>query len=270
MFSAVWRGLGQAGHAGPSECFESFSLHAPACLAGLLAASMRPLAIAAAWLHPAAALVAHRALMVGNCGAVGRALLAGPVCLGSAVTHIRQGLEAVVAGLKLLKLAVGAGPGSPCCRSRRAVEQARPGCWDHHQAAAPLALLSSFSRLVIASRGAATSAGLSGAWNGARIDQTASSPAKGPGLADNSWLLGWASDRAASHSAPAFWRASPRPPSPQPFRAQQPRRFSRSAHMHIQSPAENARRGHDVRAGSTRVTLTQGSVAWSSCAAASR
>ncbi|NQV11149.1 MAG: MAPEG family protein [Cyanobacteria bacterium] len=77
------------------NCFESFSLHAPACLLALLAGVDAPLAIAAAWLHPLlrvayiGAYVANVPPLRGLCWLVG--LLCSAVLYG-------EGLKAVLAG----------------------------------------------------------------------------------------------------------------------------------------------------------------------------
>ena len=77
------------------NCFEAFTLHAPAALLCLLAGVSSPVAVIAAWLHPALRL-AYIGVCVGNVPAVrGLCWAGGLVCTG--VLYV-EGLKAVLAG----------------------------------------------------------------------------------------------------------------------------------------------------------------------------
>lgn len=75
------------------NCFESFTLHAPAALLCLLAGVSSPVALIAAWLHPALRL-AYIGVYVGNVPAVrGLCWAGGLVCSG--VLYV-EGVKAVL------------------------------------------------------------------------------------------------------------------------------------------------------------------------------
>ena len=77
------------------NCFEALTLHAPAALLCLLAGVGSPVALAAAWIHPALRL-AYIGVYVGNVPAVrGLCWAGGLVCTGVLYT---EGLKAVLAG----------------------------------------------------------------------------------------------------------------------------------------------------------------------------
>ena len=77
------------------NCFEAFTLHAPAALLCLLAGVNSPVALIAAWLHPALRL-AYIGVYVGNVPAVrGLCWAGGLACSG--VLYV-EGLKAVLAG----------------------------------------------------------------------------------------------------------------------------------------------------------------------------
>jgi uncharacterized MAPEG superfamily protein len=77
------------------NCFEAFTLHAPATLLCLLAGVGSPVAIAAAWIHPALRL-AYIAVYVGDIPAVRGLCWAGGI-LCSGILYL-EGLRAVLAG----------------------------------------------------------------------------------------------------------------------------------------------------------------------------
>jgi uncharacterized MAPEG superfamily protein len=77
------------------NCFEALTLHAPACLLCLVAGVGSPVALAAAWIHPALRL-AYIGVYVGNVPAVrGLCWAGGLVCTG---VLYAEGLKAVLAG----------------------------------------------------------------------------------------------------------------------------------------------------------------------------
>ena len=77
------------------NCFEALTLHAPAALLCLVAGVGSPVALAAAWIHPALRL-AYIGVYVGNVPAVrGLCWAGGLVCTG--VLNV-EGLKAVLAG----------------------------------------------------------------------------------------------------------------------------------------------------------------------------
>ena len=77
------------------NCFEALTLHAPAALLCLVAGVGSPVALAAAWIHPALRL-AYIGVYVGNVPAVrGLCWAGGLVCTGVLYT---EGLKAVLAG----------------------------------------------------------------------------------------------------------------------------------------------------------------------------
>jgi uncharacterized MAPEG superfamily protein len=77
------------------NCFEALTLHAPACLICLVAGVGSPVALAAAWIHPALRL-AYIGVYVGNVPAVrGLCWAGGLVCTG---VLYAEGLKAVLAG----------------------------------------------------------------------------------------------------------------------------------------------------------------------------
>ena len=77
------------------NCFEALTLHAPAALLCLLAGVGSPVALAAAWIHPALRL-AYIGVYVGNVPAVrGLCWAGGLVCTG---VLYAEGLKAVIAG----------------------------------------------------------------------------------------------------------------------------------------------------------------------------
>ena len=77
------------------NCFEVLTLHAPAALLCLVAGVGSPVALAAAWIHPALRL-AYIGVYVGNVPAVrGLCWAGGLVCTGVLYT---EGLKAVLAG----------------------------------------------------------------------------------------------------------------------------------------------------------------------------
>ena len=77
------------------NCFEALTLHAPAALLCMLAGVGSPVALAAAWIHPALRL-AYIGVYVGNVPAVrGLCWAGGLVCTGVLYT---EGLKAVLAG----------------------------------------------------------------------------------------------------------------------------------------------------------------------------
>ena len=77
------------------NCFEALTLHAPAALLCLLAGVGSPVALAAAWIHPALRL-AYIGVYVGNVPAVrGLCWAGGLVCTG---VLYAEGLKAVLAG----------------------------------------------------------------------------------------------------------------------------------------------------------------------------
>ena len=76
------------------NCFEAFTMHAPATLLCLLAGVSSPVALIAAWLHPALRL-AYIGVYVGNVPAVrGLCWAGGLACSG--VLYV-EGLKAVLA-----------------------------------------------------------------------------------------------------------------------------------------------------------------------------
>ena len=76
------------------NCFEALTLHAPAALLCLVAGVGSPVALAAAWIHPA--LLAYIGVYVGNVPAVrGLCWAGGLVCTG---VLYAEGLKAVLAG----------------------------------------------------------------------------------------------------------------------------------------------------------------------------
>lgn len=76
------------------NCFEAFTLHAPAALLCLVAGVTNPVAIAAAWIHPALRL-AYIAMYVGNVPPLrGLCWAGGLVCSG--ILYV-EGLRAVLA-----------------------------------------------------------------------------------------------------------------------------------------------------------------------------
>ena len=76
------------------NCFEAFSLHAPAALLCLVAGVTNPVAIAAAWIHPALRL-AYVGMYVGNVPPLrGLCWAGGLVCSG--ILYV-EGLRAVLA-----------------------------------------------------------------------------------------------------------------------------------------------------------------------------
>ena len=77
------------------NCFEALTLHAPAALLCLVAGVGSPVALAAAWIHPALRL-AYIGVYVGNVPAVrGLCWAGGLVCTG---VLYAEGLKAVIAG----------------------------------------------------------------------------------------------------------------------------------------------------------------------------
>ncbi|MCP9912422.1 MAPEG family protein [Cyanobium sp. BA20m-14] len=77
------------------NCFEALTLHAPAALLCLVAGVSSPVALAAAWIHPALRL-AYIGVYVGNVPAVrGLCWAGGLVCTG---VLYAEGLKAVLAG----------------------------------------------------------------------------------------------------------------------------------------------------------------------------
>jgi uncharacterized MAPEG superfamily protein len=77
------------------NCFEAFTLHAPATLLCLIAGPTSPIALAAAWIHPALRL-AYIGAYVGNVPPLrGLCWAGGLVCSGLLYT---EGLRAVLAG----------------------------------------------------------------------------------------------------------------------------------------------------------------------------
>ena len=77
------------------NCFEALTLHAPAALLCLVAGVGSPVALAAAWIHPALRL-AYIGVYVGNVPAVrGLCWAGGLVCTG---VLYAEGLKAVLAG----------------------------------------------------------------------------------------------------------------------------------------------------------------------------
>ena len=77
------------------NCFEALTLHAPAALLCLVAGVGSPVALAAAWIHPALRL-AYIGVYVGNVPAVrGLCWAGGLVCTWVLYT---EGLKAVLAG----------------------------------------------------------------------------------------------------------------------------------------------------------------------------
>ena len=77
------------------NCFEAFALHAPAALLCLLAGVTNPVALAAAWIHPALRL-AYIGVYVGNVPpARGLCWAGGLVCSG--ILYV-EGLRALLAG----------------------------------------------------------------------------------------------------------------------------------------------------------------------------
>ena len=77
------------------NCFEALTMHAPAALLCLVAGVGSPVALAAAWIHPALRL-AYIGVYVGNVPAVrGLCWAGGLVCTGVLYT---EGLKAVLAG----------------------------------------------------------------------------------------------------------------------------------------------------------------------------
>ena len=77
------------------NCFEALTLHAPAALLCLVAGVGSPVALAAAWIHPALRL-AYIGVYVGHVPAVrGLCWAGGLVCTG---VLYAEGLKAVLAG----------------------------------------------------------------------------------------------------------------------------------------------------------------------------
>lgn len=77
------------------NCFEAFTLHAPAALLCLVAGVTNPVAIAAAWIHPALRL-AYIGAYVGNVPPLrGLCWAGGLTCSG--ILYV-EGLRAVLAG----------------------------------------------------------------------------------------------------------------------------------------------------------------------------
>ena len=77
------------------NCFEALTLHAPAALLCLVAGVGSPVALAAAWIHPALRL-AYIGVYVGNVPAVrGLCWAGGLVCTG---VLYAEGLKAVISG----------------------------------------------------------------------------------------------------------------------------------------------------------------------------
>jgi uncharacterized MAPEG superfamily protein len=77
------------------NCFEAFTLHAPACLLALIAGVSAPIAMAAAWLHPLLRLL-YIGAYVGNIPPL-RGLCWASALLCSGILYL-EGLKAVLAG----------------------------------------------------------------------------------------------------------------------------------------------------------------------------